>query len=157
MEYLLIILCVLCLLVGLAGCVVPVIPGPPIAYLGMLCLHFTERVSFSATTLVMWGIIVLLMVVLDYVIPIVGTKVFGGTKYGNWGCIIGTIVGLILGPLGVIVGPFVGACVGELLAHRTFAEALKSAIGSFLGFLCGTLLKLLLCGYFIYKAIEAFL
>lgn len=155
MEYLLITVGILCLIVGLVGCIVPMIPGPPIAYAGMVCLHFTDAVSFSTTALVLWGIVVAVTVVLDYVIPVLGSKFFGGTKWGSWGCVIGTFVGLFVGPLGIILGPFFGALVGEMLGKKSGSDALISAIGSFLGFLCGTLLKLIICLYFIYEAIVA--
>ncbi len=153
MEYLLITLGILCLIVGLAGCIVPMLPGPPIAYAGMLCLHFTDKVEFTPSELIMWGLLVALSVVLDYLIPMLGTKLFGGSKYGNWGCVIGTFVGLFFGPVGIILGPFLGACVGELIGNRTASEALKSAVGSFVGFVSGTLLKLIICLYFIYETI----
>lgn len=153
MEYLLITLGIICLLVGLAGCVVPMIPGPPIAYLGMLCFHFTDMCHFSTMALVTWAVVVAVSVVLDYVIPIVGTKFFGGSKKGSWGCVIGTFIGIFAGPVGIIAGPFIGALVGELVGNEPFGEALKAAIGSFLGFLCGTLMKIVICVYFIYEII----
>lgn len=155
MEYLLIVLGILCLVVGVVGCVVPMVPGPPIAYAGMVLLHFSGIVEFSVALFVWWGLLVFASVLLDYVIPVMGTKYFGGSRYGSWGCIVGTFAGLFMGPFGIIVGPFLGACIGELIANRTFSEALKSAVGSFLGFLCGTLLKLAICIYFIYEVIVA--
>lgn len=157
MEYLLITIGVICLIIGLAGCVLPVIPGPPIAYAGILCLHFTDAVEFTMVSLVMWGVVVALSVVLDNMIPVIGTKFFGGSRWGTWGCVVGTLVGLFAGPVGVIIGPFLGALVGELLGRKPVPDALKSAFGSFLGFLCGTLLKLVICVYFIYESIVAIL
>ncbi len=79
--------------------------------------------------------------VLDYVIPSVGTKKLGGSKYGVWGSTIGIIVGLFFGPLGIILGPAVGAFIGELIYQKQADVALKAALGSFVGFLAGTILK----------------
>lgn len=155
MEYILITLGIICMVVGVLGCIVPMIPGPPIAYLGMLCFQFTEMYTFTTGTLITWGVVVALSVVLDYIIPIIGTKFFGGSKWGSWGCVIGTFVGLVAGPVGVVVGPFIGALVGELMGKKPFDEALKSAFGSFIGFLFGTLMKIAICAYFIYVLIVA--
>jgi uncharacterized protein YqgC (DUF456 family) len=82
---------------------------------------------------------------MDYVIPLFGTKTFGGTKYGIWGCTIGLIAGFWMGPVGIIVGPFLGAFIGEVIYNNNTNQAFKAAWGSFLGFLFGTLLKLVTC------------
>ena len=151
MELLLYILSALCMLVGLAGCILPMLPGPPLAWLGMLLLHFTDRVDFTVTELVVSALVVIATVVLDYITPMIGTKKFGGGKYGNWGCMIGTVVGLFFMPLGLILGPFIGAVIGELIAGKPMRAALKAGFGSFVGFLFGTLIKLAVCIYFIVR------
>ena len=94
MDILLIILGILCLLTGLVGCFLPVLPGPPVSYVGLLFLHFTDRIHFSTTHLILWAMLVIIVQVMDYVTPMLGTKYSGGGKWGNWGCIIGTIAGL---------------------------------------------------------------
>jgi len=94
--------------------------------------------------MLIWAGIVLVVSVLDYLIPVYGTKKFGGTKYGMWGCMIGLIAGIWLGPWGIITGPFLGALLGELLANN-HTGAFKAALGSFIGFLFSTLLKLIAC------------
>ena len=152
-EYLLYALSAICMLVGLAGCILPMLPGPPLAWLGMLLLHFTDRVDFSVTELVVSALVVIATLVLDYFTPMIGAKKFGGGKYGNRGCVIGTIIGMFFLPLGLILGPFLGAVIGELIAGKPFRAALKAGFGSFVGFLFGTLIKLAVCLYFIIKFI----
>ena len=106
MDILLIILGILCLLTGLAGCFLPVLPGPPVSYAGLLLLHFTDKIHFSTTHLILWALLVIIVQVLDYVTPMLGTKYSGGGKWGNWGCVIGTIAGLfVFPPWGVLIGP----------------------------------------------------
>ena len=155
MDVLLIVLSLICLIVGLSGCVLPMLPGPPLSYVGLLLLHATDRVQFSGTQLWVWLIIVVVVQLLDYFTPILGSKYSGGSKWGNWGCVVGTVIGLFFLPWGIIVGPFLGAVIGELLGDRELQQALKSGIGSLIGFLFGTLVKLLVCGYFCYQFINA--
>lgn len=91
--------------------------------------------------------VMVVITALDYFIPMWGTKRFGGTKAGVTGSTIGLIVGLFLGPIGIVVGPFLGALAGELItAPDEFKRALRSATGSFVGFLLGTGLKLIYGG-----------
>jgi uncharacterized protein YqgC (DUF456 family) len=165
MDIFLIVLGAICLLLGLAGCVAPVLPGVPLSYLGLLLLHFTDRVQFSWQFLVIWGVVVAVIQVLDYFIPAWGTKKFGGTKYGVWGSTIGLFVGFFMGPLGIVVGPFIGAVLGELIyfnrhpqttlseteqnKNSNFNRALRAGFGSFIGLLTGTLIKVICCGVMI--------
>jgi uncharacterized protein YqgC (DUF456 family) len=133
------------MLVGIAGCFLPIIPGPPLSYFGLLVLQLKEQSPFSTKFLIIWAVVVVVVTALDYVVPAYGTKKFGGTKYGIWGCTIGLIVGLWMGPIGIILGPFLGALIGELMGGKSSDVAFKAALGSFVGFLVGTLLKLITC------------
>lgn len=156
MDILLIIIGSICLLVGLIGCVVPMLPGLPIAYVALVLLHFTDKVQFTTTQLFLWLLLIVVIQVLDYFIPMFGVKRFGGTSRGNWGCIIGTFAGLFLfPPWGVIIGPFAGAFIGELLGGKETHHALKAGFGAFVGFLMGTVLKVTVCGWFIFCFIRA--
>ena len=155
MDIVLVILAAVFLFVGMLGCILPMLPGPPLAYAGMLLLHLTDRVQFTTGQLLVWLLIVVVTVVLDYVTPLLGSKYSGGSKWGERGCMIGTVIGLFFAPWGIIIGPFVGAVVGELLGDKELSQALKSGFGSFLGFLFGTVLKLGVCGYFIWHFFKA--
>lgn len=140
----------ICLIVGLLGCFLPVIPGPPISYAGLLLLHITDKVQFSTSQLLIWLLLVVIVQVLDYFTPAIGSKYSGGTKWGSWGCLIGSIIGImLLGPWGIVIGPFGGAFIGELLGDRSAKEALRSGFGALIGFLVGTVFKVVVCVYFI--------
>ena len=148
MEILLIILAFVCAAVGIIGSVVPGLPGPPLAWIGLLLLSFTEMAEISATMLIVSAVVAAVITVIDYVVPSAFTKRFGGSRAGIWGCNIGLVIsifGLPFGPqglAGVILWPFVGALVGELLSQKPFEPALRAAFGAFIGFLTGTLSKL---------------
>lgn len=151
MDILLIILGILCLIVGLAGCILPMIPGPPVAYAGLLLLHFTDKAQFSTTQLLLWLAAVVLVQILDYFVPMLGSKYSGGSRWGTRGCLIGTIVGLFFMPWGIILGAF----AGELMGGSKTDQALKSGLGSLLGFLLGTVVKCVMCAYFCWEFVKA--
>lgn len=146
MEITLLILAGICMVVGIIGCIVPGLPGTPIAYAGLWVAQATDRVDLSWQMLLIWGIVTIVVTVLDYVVPAWGTKRYGGTRWGVWGSTIGVFAGLFFGPTGVIVCPLLGAILGELLGGKEMQQALKAGWGSFIGLMCGTLLKLICCG-----------
>ncbi|MEX2232370.1 MAG: DUF456 domain-containing protein [Cyclobacteriaceae bacterium] len=156
MDVLWLVFGVILMLAGLAGCILPFLPGPPLCYIALLIQQLQSSPPYTAKFLFIWGGIALVITGLDYVIPLYGTKKFGGTKYGMWGCVIGLIGGLWLGPLGLIIGPFAGAFIGELIGNAKSNNALRAALGSFVGFLLGTLLKLIVCFVMGWYFIEAF-
>lgn len=155
MEIFLLIVAFLLMLVGIIGCIVPGLPGVPIAYAGLWVAQATDRIDFSWQMLLIWGVVTIVVSVLDYVVPAWGTKQFGGTKYGVWGSTIGVFVGLFLGPWGVILGPLAGAILGEMLGGKQMEEALKAGWGSFIGLLFGTIIKLICCGLMTVALIQA--
>ena len=158
MDILLIVIGSLFIIVGLIGCLLPILPGPPLSWLGILFLYFTSNTTITSSFLLWWLAIAIIVTVIDYIVPIWGTKKLGGTKMGIRGSMIGLIVGLFFPPVGIIVGPFIGALIAELI-HDT-KKAFKSAVGSFIGFVLGTGLKLAvsltLAWYFVIDVIARF-
>ena len=143
MDWFLLVIAILLIIIGLLGCILPVIPGPPLSFLGLLIVHFTEFADYTTNFLIIAAFIAILVTVLDYIIPIWGTKRFGGTKAGMWGAGIGMIIGMIfLGPLGLILGPLAGAIIGESLKGANNRDAFRAGLGAFIGFLTGVGLKL---------------
>jgi hypothetical protein len=167
MEYLLVVLGTIAILVGVIGSILPGLPGPPLSYLGLLLIHWTRFAQFSAKMLLIWAIIVLIVAVLDYVVPVWGTKKFGGTRAGVRGSTIGLVIGVILLPMlgivlgpfglfGILGGPFIGAWIGERSAGQDPDKALRAAVGSFIGFLAGTFMKIavsLILAFYFFRAV----
>ena len=127
---------------GIAGCFLPVIPGPPLAMAGYLILLFTPAsAGMHWITVLVLGVLTLLTVVSDYIIPVLGVRWFGGPPYGRKGSMLGTLVGLFFMPWGLILGPFIGAFIGEIYGKADMRSAFQSGVGSLVGFLCGTFFK----------------
>lgn len=176
MEALIIIIAVALGFIGLLGCIVPVIPGPPLSYLGLLVLYLwydpvqdTGIISgfdpgFGATGgitgkfMLIWLGITVAVTILDYIVPVMFTKVTGGSKEAVRWSIAGTIVGMLFfPPFGIIIGAFLGAFLGEIIVHnKNLGASLLSGMGSLLGFVFGIGIKFAASGtmmYYIFKFI----
>ncbi len=151
MDILLIILGLVLIIVGIVGCVVPGLPGPFSAWVGLLLTVLAKSIPDNWNLIGLTFLAALAISLLDYFIPAIGTKKFGGTKYGVYGATIGLIVGLFAPiPGGIILGPFVGAFVGEYLNANDVNQSLKAAFGAFIGFLASTGMQLILTFIFAY-------
>ena len=153
MDILIMVLAIILMVGGIAGCVLPILPGAPLAYAGLLLLHFTGLAHFSTAQIIVWLIVVVVLQVVDYITPLLGSKYSGGTSFGNRGCVAGTLLGLFFMPWGIILGPFLGAVAGEMMGGSDFPHAVRAGIGTLIGFLLGTLLKVIVCFYFLVQGI----
>ena len=146
MDILLSILALLFIVVGIIGCIVPVLPGVALAYVGYLCCYFCSFSAISTTAVWVYLALTVAVSVADYILPAYMTKLSGGSKAGERGATAGLIAGMLLGSVvGAIIGPFIGAVVGEIIADPTDKRrAFKVGAGSFLSFLVGTGLKVIL-------------
>lgn len=160
MDAIISILAILAGIIGVAGSILPGLPGTPVSWVGLLILYIwgsgTNAAGDEMTlrTLIVWGIVVAVVSVVDYFVPIYFTKVTGGSKYAERGAIVGLIAGIILTPIGMILGSFLGAFLFELYYTRQGAmQALKAAVGSFLGFITGTGLKTIVAVLIMWKII----
>ncbi len=157
MDILLLLLGFFFMILGIIGSFLPILPGPITGWVGLLLLHLTNAIPQNWTFLGITLAVAIIIYVLDYIIPALGTKRFGGSKYGMYGTTLGLIIGLLfLGPFGIIIGPFAGALIGELMYDgKDSKRAFRAAYGAFIGFLFSTGLKfivsLIFTGLFISK------
>lgn len=156
MDLALSIIGILLIIIGIIGSFIPVIPGPITAWMGLLILHQTSFVSPDFPLLAITFSIAIAVFILDYFMPIIGAKKFGGTKSGIIGATLGLFIGLVfIGPLGIFLGTFCGAFLGELIHNpNDKINALKAAVGSFIGFLTGVFLKFsvtIIFGYYFFN------
>ena len=149
-----VIICVVAfiLLLGIIGCFIPIIPGPPISYGGLLVFHFFSSYTIDENSLWFMAFVVIAVTVFDLWVQIYGVKKFGGTKKAVNGSIIGLIIGIFfLPPFGIIIGPFLGAFIGARMEENSDVnKSIKIALGALAGFLVGTMLKLSVSLYIIY-------
>lgn len=147
------ILAAILLFIGFLGTFLPVLPGPPIAWAGLLSAHFATYSQISVSTLIVTGIFAALVTVADNIFPSLMTKKAGGSKAGVWGSTIGLIFGILFAPtlILLILGPFIGAFIGEMIHDSSNSQkAFKSALGAFKGFMLGTGIKMICVSAFIW-------
>jgi len=133
------------MVVGLIGVFAPILPGIPLAWLGLFVYAIGtgfERISIP--TVIVFFVLMILIMAIDFLAPMLGAKKFQASKYGILGAFLGLIVGIIVfGFWGIILGPFIGAFSVELMVRRQPKGAFKSAVGTFVGFIAGTLIKVI--------------
>lgn len=148
-------ICSILMLVGLVGIFAPILPGIPVAWLGLFIYAIgTGFERISVVTIIVFAAITALILILDALAPMLGAKKFHASRYGVLGAFLGMIIGVIfLGFWGIIVGPFLGAFLFEWLAKRKAKGALRAAFGTFIGYVVGALVKvifiLIMAGFFI--------
>jgi uncharacterized protein YqgC (DUF456 family) len=144
LETIAIIIGAMFVLLGLAGCVLPVLPGPPLSFVGLLLLalinHFLP--PLTPTLIIVMAIITLAVTVAEYILPLVSAKRYGASKWGIWGSVLGMAIGIFFSPFGMLLGAFIGAVAVEWLVQKEKGRAIKAGWGVFIGSLVGTALKL---------------
>jgi hypothetical protein len=130
--------------VGVIGTILPALPGAPLIWLGMLVYGlFVKFNNLPWTFFLGQGLAVALIFLVDYLAGIWGVRRYGGSKAAVWGSVLGGLLGvLLMGPFGLIFGPFIGAVIGELYQKSPLDKAFRVGMGTLLGFLGGTALKL---------------
>lgn len=145
------------MILGILGSFLPVLPGIPFSWLGLLLLYLAPSVPINYWVLGISLALAVIIYVLQLVIPAMGTKKYGGSKSGMWGATIGLVIGIFVPiPLGIIIGAFVGAFIGEIINKSDSKSALRAAYGSFIGLLASTFMEFIVSVgfllFFIYKA-----
>jgi uncharacterized protein YqgC (DUF456 family) len=156
-DYILISAGIILMIIGLIGCIVPVIPGTPLSFVGLLLLHFSSKIEFSVFFLVVMGILTILSSIFDNLLPALSVKKSGGSKKAVSGVIIGVLTGFFFMPWGIIIFPFLGALIAELLSKKNFGTALKSSFGAFIGFIVGVALKITVASVMLFYGIKELL
>lgn len=139
-------LAALLIVVGLVGTILPILPGVPLVFGGMLLAAWADGFAHVGTrTLVVLGLLTVFTIIVDFVAGILGAKKVGASRYAVIGAVLGTVIGIFFGLPGLLLGPLFGALVGELVAGGTLRKATSVGVGAWLGFLVGAVLKLAIC------------
>lgn len=148
LEGITIIISSILMLLGLAGSILPILPGPPLSFIGLFLLALLKHFSppLTPTLVIILAIVTILVIVMDYVIPLLGAKKYGASKWGVWGSVLGMAIGIFWSPFAMLLGAFIGAVVVEWLVGKTKGEALRAGWGVVMGTLFATILRLGVAG-----------
>jgi uncharacterized protein YqgC (DUF456 family) len=131
--------------VGMAGVVVPALPGTPLVFGGLLLAAWADGFqNVSVGTVILLGVMTALTFGVDFVSASLGARSAGASRGAVAGAALGTLIGIFFGFAGIVFGPFIGAMVGEFLARRNLGQAGRAGVATWLGFILGTGVKLML-------------
>jgi uncharacterized protein YqgC (DUF456 family) len=145
------------MLLGLAGSILPILPGPPLSFIGLFLLALLKHFSppLTPALVIILAIVTILVIVMDYIIPLLGAKRYGASKWGVWGSVLGMAIGIFWSPFAMLVGAFIGAVVIEWLVGKKKGEALRAGWGVVMGTLFATILRLGVSGMMTYYFVLA--
>lgn len=130
---------------GFAGLILPMLPGIPLVFAGLVLLAWAENFAYVGwVTLTLLGVLALLSYGVDLLAAAFGAKRFGASPRAVTGAALGALTGLFFGLPGIVLGPFVGAVIGEFSRQTTVRSAMRAGVGATLGLLFGALLKIAL-------------
>jgi len=157
LEGITIVISSILMLLGLAGSILPILPGPPLSFIGLFLLALLKHFSppLTPTLLIILAIVTILVIVMDYIIPLLGAKRYGASKWGVWGSVLGMAIGIFWSPFAMLLGAFVGAVVVEWLIGKKKGEALRAGWGVVMGTLLSTILRLGVSGMMTYYFVLA--
>ena len=135
------------MLLGFLGCFLPVLPGPMLSYAVLFVLN-AFGCPLTTTQLVVGGVVLVIVTLVDYILPSICAQRFHCSRWGVFGCFVGSIVGLFFMPLGIILGPFLGTVAGELIAGKNMSSSVRGGFGALLGFVLCLGLKLAAVGLY---------
>lgn len=151
MDLIFLALAAILMIVGILGSFLPILPGLPLSWAGLLLIHFTSVIPMNYTFLGITLLITIIIFALQYAIPALGTKYLGGSKQGMFGATIGLFAGIFIPvPFAILIAPFVGAYLGEILNKADSKTALKAASGSFIGLLASTFMEFVVTCIFLF-------
>lgn len=148
---------ILLILLGFIGSLLPILPGPPLSFIGLLLFAFIRNFSppLTPTLMVILLIVTMVVTLIDYLLPLFGAKRYGASKWGIWGAIGGMMIGIFFSSFGMVLGAFLGAVLVEWFVSRKEGQALRAGWGIIVGSLLGMILKLGTSGIMAYYLIRA--
>ena len=131
--------------VGIAGVLVPGLPGTPLVFGGLLLAAWADGFqNVGAGTIVILAVMTILAFGVDFLSASLGAKRAGASREAVIGAALGTLIGIFFGFVGILLGPLVGAVTGEFLARRNLGQAGRAGAATWIGFLLGIGVKLVL-------------
>ena len=146
LDWIIWIVIVVLFLLSFVGIIYPIIPSVIVIWVGFLLYQFI--LNPNELTMVFWiimAIFTLFLFLADILANSYFVKKYGGSKWGERGAAVAVIIGsFIIPPFGILIVPFITVFIIELLQQRPPKDAIKASVGSLLGFLGGSIAKVMI-------------
>jgi len=121
----------LLIILGIIGSIIPAMPGPVLSFAGIVLLFFVKDPgTVSVWAVVIFGVSLILIILAEYLSPLLGAKLTGSSKKGMYGAVLGAITGIFfLPPMGIFIGGLAGAILGEYFTKKGLMGSLKAGMG----------------------------
>jgi uncharacterized protein YqgC (DUF456 family) len=136
MDYFVWALTIVLMLTGLVGTFIPLLPGT-LLILAAALLHKLLLPGGISWMMIAWlAALWLVSLAADIGGTLLGTRLFGGTRWGMAGASGGAVVGMFFSLPAIVLGSILGAVAAEKLgARRSSREALRAGAGAAVGFI----------------------
>ncbi|MBZ5753896.1 DUF456 domain-containing protein, partial [Metabacillus rhizolycopersici] len=146
-------------ILSFVGIIYPIIPSIVVLWGGFAVYHFL--INSNELSIWFWiGMLVITVVLIaaDIIANSYFVKKYGGSKTSERIATIATIIGsFIIPPFGIILIPFLAVLVTEYIIQKNWLKAIKVGSATVVGFLGGSiakvLIQLLMIGIFIISVI----
>jgi len=146
MEFVWWAITIILFILSFVGIVYPIIPSVVAIWGGFLVYQFLINPSeLSIWFWISMGLLSAVLIAADIIANSYFVKKYGGSKISETIAAIATIVGsFILPPFGIILVPFVAVLITEYILHKDMKKAAKVGFATVIGFLGGSVAKILI-------------
>ena len=142
-EVILFVVGIFLVVTGILGAVLPALPGAPLSFLGFVLIAWADDFSrVGGWVLLLLGLLTIVVLAVDIASTVFGARRVGASKLALLGATIGAVGGIFFGLIGILLAPFFGAVIGELLARRDLLQAGRVGVGTWIGIVIGSAVKL---------------
>lgn len=140
------IITILLFVLSFVGIVYPIIPSVLAIWGGFAVYHFLINPNeLSVWFWISMAILSIVLIAADLIANSYFVKKYEGSKTAERIAAVATIVGsFIFPPFGIILVPFVAVIVTEFIIHKDTKKALKVALATIIGFLGGSIAKIVI-------------
>lgn len=140
-------LTIIIMLVGVLGSVLPLVPGPPVVWLGALYYAWN-----TGWTEVGWPSLVLLLLMAiiggtaDLWMGYLGASKGGASGWATLASLVGGLIGLVVFSVpGAIIGSIAAIVLVEYSRHRDWRKVMRASGGYLVGSLLATVVQVIIC------------
>lgn len=135
------------MIIGLLGAILPLVPGPPLVWLGALYYGWRtgwEVVGWPSLTLLL--ILAIIGGTADLWMGYLGASKGGASGWATLASLVGGIIGFVVFSLpGMLIGSIAAIVLVEYTRHRDWRKVLQASGGYLVGSLLANVVEVIVC------------